>query len=55
MNEKTRQRIAEIFQRNLENRLSVELSNGMLQAIFTILEEKQPQEPSKEDIKSGSE
>jgi len=55
MTDQQKNKVAEVFQRNLDNRLSVDLCNGMLQVIFTILEEKQPQELSKEDIKSGSE
>ncbi len=38
MQNETKQKIAEVFQRNIDNRLSVELSNGMLQIIFQIIE-----------------
>jgi len=47
MSPEFKQRIAVIFQRNMDNRLSVELSNGMLQNIFDVIE-KELEEMKKE-------
>lgn len=40
MDQETKQKIAEIFQRNLENKISADLANGMLQSIFQVLEQQ---------------
>ncbi len=39
MTEKQKNKIAEVFQRNVDNKLSVELCNGMLQVIFALMDE----------------
>jgi len=44
MDQETKQRIAEVFQRNLDNRLSVDVCNGMLQSILNILENNRKEE-----------
>ena len=44
MKEEVKQKIAEVFQRNIDNRLSIELCNGMLQSILALMDEKQEKE-----------
>lgn len=40
MTEEQKKTIAAIFQRNLDNRLSIDLCNGMLQVIFEVIEKE---------------
>ena len=44
MKEKVKVELVAIFNRNLDNKLSIELCNGMLQSILALMDEKQEKE-----------
>lgn len=55
MNEELKKAIVEVFQRNVENRLSIELCNGMVQSIFEVVAKIEGEKNGNSDLSNKAE